>query len=141
MEQGYALLRSKGFRVATSTPFIVSNEENFVISKTIPAAGTHVARGSVVILVPEATGSGSPVGVIHPKHYRLPDFVGRSLPDATRWLDRHPVEYWYVPSVPRLDGSTAPSLFAAYVVTAQRPAVGKRLSENGRFRLTVRPRR
>jgi hypothetical protein len=139
VEQGYALLRSKGFRVSTSAPFTLNPYLASGILKTVPAAGTHLARGSVVTLVPESGPSGSPVGVLDPKHYRLPDFVGHSPADAMHWLDRHPA-FWAMTRLPRLHASTAPNLLAAYVVAEQRPAVGGRLSENGWLELTVRPR-
>jgi beta-lactam-binding protein with PASTA domain len=138
VEQGYALLRSKGFRVSTSAPLTLNPYLPSGILKTVPAAGTQLARGSVVTLVPESGPSGSPVGVLDPKHYRLPDFVGRSPADAMHWLDRH-AAFWAT-RLPRLHASTAPNLFAAYVVTAQRPAARSRLSENGWLELTVRPR-
>jgi len=139
LERGYATLRAKGFRVSVSGPFTLNGYTVDSVSKTIPPAGTRAERGSIVTLVPGSGPVGSPVGVLHPKHYRLPDLIGRPLPVASRWLDRH----WAFRSIhfSRLNGSTAPNLFAAYVVTTQRPAAGSNLSEDGRLDLSVRPRR
>jgi hypothetical protein len=85
--------------------------------------------------------SGSPVyGNQPPKHYRLPDFTGRSLAVARRWLDRHHLGYSSMRFAP-LNGSSAPSLFAAYVVKTQSPAAGRRFSEDDWLLLTLTPRR
>lgn len=82
-----------------------------------------------------------PVGSIHPTYYRVPDFAGRSPEVAMRWADQHDM-YWEIPRLPRLDESTAPNLFAAYVVTAQQPTAGDVLpSAGGLLTLTVKPRR
>lgn len=141
IEQAYALLRSKGFRVSFNTPFVLQTYLPDGVSKAIPSAGTRVARGSIVTLVPMYGPSGSPVyGNQPPKYYRLPDFTGRSLAVAKRWLDRRHLGYSRMQFAP-LTGSTAPSLFAAYVVETQRPAAGRRLSEDGWLLLTLRPRR
>ncbi len=140
IEQAYALLRSKGFRVSVSDPFVLASYLPDGISKAIPSAGTRVAPGSTVTLVPMGGPSGSPVyGNQPPKHYRLPDFTGRSLAVARRWLDRHHLGYSSMRFAP-LNGSTAPSLFAAYVVKTQRPAAGRRFSEDDWLLLTLRPR-
>ena len=124
IEQGYALLRSNGFRVSVSAPFTSSSYLDFGVLKTIPAAGSHVAPGSVVTLVPGFIGGGlgSPVGALRPKHYRVPDFAGDSPAVVMRWVNGHPT-YWSF-HLSQLKGSTAPNLFAAYVIAAQRPAAG-----------------
>jgi beta-lactam-binding protein with PASTA domain len=137
LEQGFALLRSRGLRVsldgATLNPWLPD-----AIAKEIPSAGTRLPPGSIVTIVPQFGPSASPVYGPASKPYRVPDFVDRSAAPAMRWAHRHVP--WSV-GLPRLEGSSAPNLFAAYVVTAQRPAAGSRVTPNDWLSLTVRPRR
>ncbi len=142
LEQGYALLKSRGFHVSVAffngSSMPINGLEGTGVEQTIPAAGTRVAPGSVVTLFPYAGPSASPVGVLHPKFVRLPDFAGRSLGVAMRWAVRHSV-YWAT-RLPPLSGSVARHLWAAYYVTAQRPAAGKRIGEGGWLTLKLTSR-
>jgi hypothetical protein len=145
LEQGYAFLRSKGFRVSVAYTGLwheqlgLDSLHVIGIRQTVPAAGTHVAPGGVVTLLPYYATFGDAVTEIHPKYSRLPDFVGRSPGVAMRWADRH--GYWRIHDLPQLHASTARNLLAAYLVIAQQPAARAAFPNSGWLDLTVRPRR
>ena len=144
LDQGYALLRAQGFRVRVAyynkRSIPVSSLETLGIGHIFPAPGTHVAPGSVVTLVPQIDIISDPTGALHATYYRVPDFAGRPAREAMRWAREHDI-VWDIPHLPSLTKSPARSLFAAYVVTAQRPAAGKVIRSTGWLTLTVTPRR
>jgi beta-lactam-binding protein with PASTA domain len=103
-----------------------------------PSAGARVPAGTTVALKLNPGPIGS-IGVPEPmRQYRIPNFVGGSLADAVKWLSHTQVE-WHA-QMPPLTSSDAPSLFAAYGVTAQRPKPGTTLQlgvlRYGAFHLT-----
>jgi len=128
LPDAYALLRAQGFRVAVARPVAVTSLETPFVTLLSPGAGTSAPRGSTVTI---ETSSGGPIGsptFERGLRVRVPSFAGKPASVAVAWADAHRM-YWAIPHLPPLAGSTAPSLFAAYRVTAQAPRPGAALAE------------
>lgn len=142
LDQGYAYLRSKGFRVSVayhhSRSLPVSSLETLAIGRVFPAPGTRVAVGSVVTLFPEIDLVRPPTGALHATYFRIPNFTGRPAGVAMRWAIQHAI-LWNIPDLPPLGDSPARSLYDAYVVTAQQPEAGRFINATGWLTLSVKP--
>jgi hypothetical protein len=112
-----------------------------------PAPGTRVKRGDTVTLfgvwVPEAIPSL--VGPAGPKHYRMPNFIGRPASAAIDWTNQRGM-CWLIRHVPSVSSSAARDFYSAYRITAQDPAPGSVVQVPGVYNpvslgLTLKPRR
>jgi len=115
----YSRLHRLGFRVELTqrTRIWSLGEPGATLT---PAAGTRVARGSVVQINPSYTADGSPAVSRSDPHYSVPNFGGKTLTVAIRWAKRHDM-FWSIPKLPALPASTAPHMFAAYRIVGQQP--------------------
>jgi len=125
----FALLRSRGFRVAVKTlnrPVGTSESQALTLGSVEPAPGTRLRFGSRVTIstpTPEPCCLGSLV--LKPSHAasRVPSFVGRPLSSAVAWTVRRRLVF-EVTRLPNLPASSKRSLFAAYRVVSQQPKPG-----------------
>jgi hypothetical protein len=149
----YSLLRRKGLRVTVDEPGTSYPKQLSLWSLHVPGAhldppaGTRVHLGSTVAISPDFGPQGSPAVLKSDPHYRVPDFTGQPLSEAVSWANHHTM-FWAVPALPSLCSSTAPRLFTAYRITAQRPLPGEVISQGHRqgrgftptpLALTVKP--
>ncbi len=134
LDESYARLRSMGYRVEVGYIYgmqkmpLSAFHAPATVARMHPAPGTSVKPGGVVTLYGAPGDAFDVVGRADQHHRaRVPDFVGRRVSTALHWLD---AGHWWVNEwipLPRLPASNAPSLYAAYRVTAQRPAAGSEL--------------
>jgi hypothetical protein len=150
LPHAYLKLHAAGLSVAFTRSFSLdwSYECVPVVARSIPRAGTHVGRGSVVSLrvrIPPCAAA-SPIVPVRIRPRRVPDFVGKRLTAAIHWTQRRYL-FWAA-TIPPLRAGDAPSLFANYTITAQRPHPGRTIlpvvKDHGGVRptpltLTVRP--
>lgn len=121
----FALLRGLGLRVAVDQSVSYASLRSAWVAKLSPGVGAHVDAGSVVTITPSALGPiGSPAVLKSHPHYRVPSFIGGSAATAIAWANDHHM-FWSIPALPVLPASNAPTLFAAYRVTAQTPKPGE----------------
>ena len=125
----YRLLHQHGLRVSVPAADlrVVAEPPDHVIA-TSPAADECVGVGSVVSLTLGCPGCavGSPGVPIHLRHYRVPAFVNRSLLTAYRWVRRRQLFYEF--HLGRLTAGNAPSFFANFRITRQKPGPGEQLA-------------
>jgi beta-lactam-binding protein with PASTA domain len=134
----YRALHKAGFRVAvrnrdSAWDSLYGNAQSGWV---IPRVGSEVRPGTVVRLVIVSGDFGSPVGLT-PRPVRTPSFVGKSATSAIGWAEAHNV-LWYV-RLPSLPPSSAPNLYDAYRVIAQKPTPGK-ISTRSNLTLKIEPR-
>jgi hypothetical protein len=128
LPHAYRKLHTAGLRVTFNSSFSLnwSYECMPIIAGSVPSAGTHVRRGSVVSLIAPrspicpAASPAVPVGTL--PSYRVPDFIGKPLTTAIAWI-QHRNLYWAA-TIPPLQAGDATSLFANYTITRQRPRPG-----------------
>lgn len=125
----FALLRSRGFRVAVRTlnrPLGTQAWKTLTLGTVEPGPGARLRFGSTVtISTPRQEPCCLASLVVKPSHAasRVPSFVGRPLSSAFDWIARRRLVL-EIARLPNLPPSNARSLFAAYRVVSQQPKPG-----------------
>ena len=94
-----------------------------------PRPGKRVSSGSTVLVATKfpPCGVASPaVPVPLPKPSRVPSFVGMPLSAAIGWVEERHLSW--AATIPPLKAGDAPTLYANYVITNQKPRPGASLS-------------
>jgi hypothetical protein len=127
----YRRLHHAGLRVSIPHRFLIDQLASplALVQQVTPRAGSRLTRGSIVTIHVGCTscvlGSpGVPVGAL--PHYTIPSLVGKRVSAARRWI-AHKTLY-LTEHVGPLKAGNASSLFANYLITAQRPRPGRRLT-------------
>jgi hypothetical protein len=129
----YRRLRAAGLRVSIPRGLSFDSLRPAVTTRTSPAAGTRVARDSVVRVYlsccRRVRASGGPAGRFH--RLVVPNFAGRVASSAYAWANAHGLDFRA--HLGPLNAGAESGLFANYRVGSQRPAAGAHL--------TLQPRR
>lgn len=137
--RAYATLHRDGLRVSIAHSFTVRSDQITTVTRTAPATGRRVRRGSVVTLTvrcctrlrhPVTTGSHAST---------VPTFGGYPLLTARGWSLAY--QRRLLAHLSPLRGAGQPTLLANYVVSRQSPAAGSTLAGAAQLRLSGRPGR
>lgn len=127
----YVELHRDGFRVTFTHAFSVdwSGACVPVVTSSTPAPSRSVPPGFTVILsakIPAcgAASPGHPVPLPGPD--RVPSFSGKPLSAAIKWIHVH--DLFWAASIPALRDGNRSNLYANYVITAQSPRPGSKLT-------------
>lgn len=127
----YAELHRHGFRVTFTHAFSIDSAAVCIplITSSAPIPGRSIPRDSTVVLetkIPPCA-LASPAHPMHlPGPYRVPSFLGQPLSVAVRWIAAH--KLLWAAKIPSLRNGIAASLYANYLVTAQKPQPNTRLT-------------
>lgn len=126
----YLRLRHAGLRVSIPRGFVLDTLASplALVESMTPHSGRSVLRGSVVTLNVGcgcSLGSpGVPVGTL--PRYTVPDFLGKPIRAANRWMAGKIL--YLTEHVGPLRAGSAANLYGNYRITAQQPSAGTLLS-------------
>ena len=118
----YDELREAGFAIRIEE--LIATDAPSVTKQSV-APGRTAPRGGIIVLELSQSGAWL-LGLLHPGGFteRMPNLVGRSLPEAAETLAHEGLQ-WNTGPLPALPAGSEPTLLHNYEVSAQEPKPGR----------------
>jgi hypothetical protein len=122
VHSAYDELREAGFAIGIEEPIATGAPS---VTEQSVAPGRTAPRGGIIVLELSKSGGGF-LGLLHPGGFteRMPNLVGKSLPEAAETLAHEGLQWGRGP-LPALPAGTEPTLLHNYEVSVQVPKPGR----------------